>query len=93
MTVHITEAELARDPRSALEQVRQGNEVVIEQDREAVAVIRPAQPQAVTISEAVARARQREQERGHAVVLDPDFAEDVAEVVRNREPWNPPSWE
>jgi antitoxin (DNA-binding transcriptional repressor) of toxin-antitoxin stability system len=93
MTVHMSEAELARDVDAALEQVRQGNEVIIEQNREPVAVLKPAHPQPVMISEVIARLRQREKERGYAVVLDPDFAEDVAEIVRNREPWSPPSWE
>jgi hypothetical protein len=25
--------------------------------------------------------------------LDPDFAEDVEEILSHRKPWNPPSWE
>jgi hypothetical protein len=39
----------------------------------------------------IALAEQRERERGYAVTLDPDFAADVEEIVRNRKPWNPPS--
>ena len=31
--------------------------------------------------------------RGHAVTLDTDFAAGVEEIVRNRQPWNPPSWD
>ena len=31
--------------------------------------------------------------RGYAVTLDPDFAANVEEIVRNRQPWNPPSWD
>ena len=40
MTVHMTEAELARDLHRVLEKVRQGVEVVIEEDHRPVAVIK-----------------------------------------------------
>jgi hypothetical protein len=39
-TVHMSEAELARDLHSVLAQVQQGIEVVVEQDHRPVAVIR-----------------------------------------------------
>jgi hypothetical protein len=29
----------------------------------------------------------------YAVTLDPDFAAHVEEIVRNRKPWNPPTWD
>ncbi len=44
-------------------------------------------------SESIAIARRIEQERGYPVVLDPDFAEDVEEIIRDRQLWNPASWE
>ena len=40
-TVHITEAELARDLHAILAKVQQGIEVVVEQDHQPVAVLRP----------------------------------------------------
>jgi antitoxin (DNA-binding transcriptional repressor) of toxin-antitoxin stability system len=40
MTVRMTEAELARDLHTVLEKVRQGAEVVVEQDSRPVAVIK-----------------------------------------------------
>lgn len=40
ITVHVTEAELARDVRAILAKVRQGVEVVIEQDSLPVAVLK-----------------------------------------------------
>jgi antitoxin (DNA-binding transcriptional repressor) of toxin-antitoxin stability system len=91
--VHMTEAELARDLHGVLEKVRQGAEVVIEQDHRPVAVIKPHQGPGRMLSECIALAEQREKERGYAVTLDPDFAADVEEIVRNRQPWNPPSWD
>jgi antitoxin (DNA-binding transcriptional repressor) of toxin-antitoxin stability system len=90
--VHMTEADVARDFAAVLEKVRQGLEVVVEHDRQPVAVLRSAAPPRRTISECIALAEQREKERGHAVTLDPDFAADVEEIARNRKPWNPPAW-
>lgn len=92
--LHISEAELARDLHAVLEQVRQGGEVVVEQDHKPVAVIKPAPPApGRLLSESIAIARQREKEGGAPAVLDPDFADDVQEIVRNRKPWNPTSWD
>ena len=91
--LHISEAELARDLHAVLERVRQGGEVVVEQDHQPVAVLRPAEEQPRTLSESITIARQREQERGYTAVPDPDFANDLEEIVRNRQLWNPTSWE
>jgi hypothetical protein len=44
-------------------------------------------------SESIALARKHEEETGEAPALDPDFAADVEEIVRNRKPWNPPTWD
>jgi antitoxin (DNA-binding transcriptional repressor) of toxin-antitoxin stability system len=92
-TLHISEADLARDLHAVLEQVRQGDEVVVEQDHRPVAIMKAVQQTGRSLSESIAIARKLEQERGYAVVLDPDFAEDVEEIVRNRKPWNPPAWD
>ncbi len=73
--------------------VQAGAEVVIEPDAQPFAVIRAAAPVRRTISECIALAEAHEKETGHAPVLDPDFAADVEEIVRNRKPWNPRSWE
>jgi len=89
--VHITEAEAARDFHAVLAQVRKGAEIVIDEDDKPVAVLRAFEQPGRTISECIALAEQRE--RGYAITLDPDFAETVEEVVRNRQPWNPPSWD
>lgn len=89
----MTEAELARDLHGVLEKVRQGAEVVVEQDAGPVAVLRAVARKGRTLSESIAIARQRDLERGYSVTLDPDFAEAVEDVVRNRKPWNPPPWD
>ena len=91
--LHITEEELAQDLHATLEKVQQGAEVVVERDNRPVAIIRPPERRGRLLSEAIALAKQREEERGYAVTLDPDFAADVEEIVRNRKPWNPPAWD
>jgi antitoxin (DNA-binding transcriptional repressor) of toxin-antitoxin stability system len=91
--VHMTEAEIAGNFHAVLERVREGAEILIEEDHRPVAVLRAAEPPHRTISECIALAEQRERERGYAITLDPDFAEAVEEVVRKRHPWNPPSWD
>ena len=91
--VHISEAELVKDVRSILQRVETGAEVIIERDRQPVAVLRAAVPVHRKISECIALAKAHEEETGNAPVLDPDFAADVEEIIRERKPWNPPSWD
>ena len=89
----MTAAELVQNFASVLEKVRQGAEVVVEHNHQPVAVLRPTAPPRRTISECITLAEQREKERGYAVRLDPDFAADVEQIIRNRRPWNPPAWD
>jgi prevent-host-death family protein len=91
--IHISEAEAARDFAALLDRVRKGAEIVIEHDARPVAVVRPAAPVRRSLSECIALAKVHEEETGKAPVLDPDFAQDVEEILRNRKPWNPPAWE
>jgi antitoxin (DNA-binding transcriptional repressor) of toxin-antitoxin stability system len=95
--IHISEAEAASDFAGVLARVRAGAEIVIE-GREPIVVVRAGEVRAEPvhgrlISECVALAKAHEEEAGKAPVLDPDFAADVEEIVRNRKSWNPPSWE
>ena len=90
MTVHVTEAELARDLHAVLEKVRHGVEIVIEQDSRPIAVLKAAQVQGRKISEVIAAL---EASSANAVI-DEDFARDVEQGIKaHREPWNPPSWD
>jgi antitoxin (DNA-binding transcriptional repressor) of toxin-antitoxin stability system len=90
--LRVSEADAARDLAAILEHVQAGTEVVIERDAQPLAIIRAAAPERRTISECIALAEAHEKESGNAPVLDPDFAADVEEIVRNRKPWNPPTW-
>jgi antitoxin (DNA-binding transcriptional repressor) of toxin-antitoxin stability system len=93
--IHISEADAAQDFASVLARVRAGAEVVIETEggKLPVAVIHPPVPGRRTISECIALAKRHEEETGESPVLDPDFAADVEEIIRNRQPWNPPAWD
>lgn len=91
--IHISEAEAASDFAGVLARVREGVEVVIENDARPVAVVHPAEPLRRTVSECIALAKAREEETGEAPVLDQDFATDVEAVIQERKPWNPRTWD
>ena len=85
---------MAGDFDRMMRRVRTGTEVIIESGKRPVAVLRAAEPVRRTISESVTLAKAHEEETGEAPVLDPDFAEDVEEIIRShRKPWNPPAWD
>ena len=94
-TIHISEADAARDFPGLMAHVRAGTEIVIESDARAVAVVRPAgdefRPR--LLSESIALAKKHAQELGDEPRMDPEFAADLEEIIRNRRPWNPPAWE
>ena len=90
MTLHMTEAEVARDLHTVLEKVSQGVEVVIEKDSRPVAVIKAPMIRGRKISEVIAAL----EASGANAVIDEDFARDVEEGIRaRRQPWNPPAWD
>jgi len=91
--LRISETDAVRDLAAILKRVQAGAEVVIERDAQPFAVIRAATPARWTISACIALAEAHEKEAGEAPVLDADFAADVEEIVRNRKPWNPPTWD
>ena len=89
-TVHITDTEVKDNFAAVLDKIRNGIEVVVEQDHHAVAVIRSPKRSGRPISECIASARMS----GSKTTLDGGFARDVEEGIKSREqPWNPPSWD
>ena len=94
-TIHISEAEAARDFAALLARVRAGAEIVIESDARAIAVLRPAgnefRPR--LLSESIALAKKHAEELGYEPRMDPEFAADLEEIIRSRRPWIPPAWE
>src|SRR5947209_3672756 len=91
--VHMTEAEVSGDFAAVLRKIGQGEEVVVDRNGQPVAIIRPADQEPRTFSDLIALAEQRENERGYAITLDEDYAADVEQIVRDRKPWTPRSWE
>src|SRR5438105_3815872 len=95
-TVHMSEAEVARDLHAVLAKVQQGIEVVIEQDHRPVAVLKPSEPPKPgrTLSESLALAKAYEDNLGYAPVPDEDFAKDVqAGIDSHRDSFDPPAWD
>lgn len=91
--IHMTEAEVSSDFAAVLRKVGHGEEVVVDRNGRPVAIIKPADEAPRTFSELIALAAQRETERGYAITLDDDYAADVEQIVRERKPWTPRSWE
>ncbi|MGB6133540.1 MAG: hypothetical protein WCC14_18595 [Acidobacteriaceae bacterium] len=88
-TIHISEAEAARDFAGLLARVRAGAEIVIESDAHPVAVIHMPAPPRRSIEECIALLPQES-----PATIDEDFARDVRDAVdSHREPLNPPAWD
>lgn len=85
-TIHISEEEAARDFAGLMARVRAGAEVIIESGSAPIALVRPAAPASRSVSESIAIAEARTRERGYPAVMDPDFAADMEEIIRNRKP-------
>jgi antitoxin (DNA-binding transcriptional repressor) of toxin-antitoxin stability system len=89
-TLRITEAELARDALGILAKVREGVEVIVEQDLRPVAIIRTPESSGRPVSEILREAKRRNSK----VTLDSEFGQDLEAIIAAHEqPWNPPSWE
>jgi antitoxin (DNA-binding transcriptional repressor) of toxin-antitoxin stability system len=94
--IHISEAEAESDFGSVLARVRAGAEVIIESESGGppVAVVRAVGTRpGRLLSESIALAKVHAIELGYEPTMDPEFAADLEEIVRNRKPWNPPSWD
>ncbi|MDZ4798576.1 MAG: hypothetical protein SGI92_10475 [Bryobacteraceae bacterium] len=96
-TVHMSEAEVARDLRAVLARVQQGVEIVIEQDHRPVAVLKASAASTHPgrkLSECIAMAKAYEARLGYAPVPDEDFARDVqAGIDARRDSFEPPAWD
>lgn len=88
-TLHISEADLARDLDGVLEKVRAGAEVVVEKDHMPVAVIKPPHARSRKVSDILAAL-----DPNSTATVDADFARDVeAAIAWHREPADPPKWD
>ena len=88
--IHISEAEATSDFASLMARVREGTEVIIENDARPVAVLRSAEPHpGRLLSESIALA----EAHGSTVTLDGDFGRDLEEIINSRKPRNVSTWE
>ena len=85
----MTEAEVTSNFAAVLEKVRQGIEVVVEQNDRTVAVIKPVKGPGRPIDECIALAKAH----GSRTTLDEDFAKDLEEIVASRRPLDPSVWD
>jgi len=86
--IHMSEAEAASDFASLMAWVRAGSEVVIEQDEQPVAVVRPVETGVRRLSESLRLAR----EHASRATLDQDFGKDVEAAIDSHcAPLNPPA--
>jgi antitoxin (DNA-binding transcriptional repressor) of toxin-antitoxin stability system len=77
----MTEAEVTKNFAAVLEKLRQGAEVVVEQDHRPVAVISPLKGPGRPIDECIALARAH----GSGATLDEDFAQDLEDIIADEQ--------
>ncbi len=88
-TIHISEADAARDFAGLLARVRAGAEIIIESDAAPVAILHTPAPPRRSIEECIALLPE-----DSTATVDEDFARDVQDAVAaHREPMNPPAWD
>lgn len=88
-TIHISEAEAARDFAGLMARVRTGAEVVIDDGRVPVAVLHATSPTSRSIEECIALLPVNS-----AATIDEDFARDVEGAISaHREALTPPAWD
>jgi antitoxin (DNA-binding transcriptional repressor) of toxin-antitoxin stability system len=93
-TIHISEAEAARDFAGLMARVRAGAEVVIEKEAAPAVVLRIApEPRGRLLSESIALAEAHAKELGYEPLMDADFAADMEEIIRNRKPRDTSAWD
>jgi antitoxin (DNA-binding transcriptional repressor) of toxin-antitoxin stability system len=93
-TVHIPETEAVRDLPGLLARVRAGEEIVIEKEASPAVVMRVAvEPRGRLLSESIALAETHAKEMGYEPRMDPEYAADLEEIIRNRRPRDTSAWD
>ena len=92
-THRIRESDLAKELGSVLHRVEDGAEFIVERDEHPIAVIRPAVAFGRKISDCIALAVRHERGTVPVPVLEPDFANDLTEIVKNRKPREVAEWD
>jgi antitoxin (DNA-binding transcriptional repressor) of toxin-antitoxin stability system len=93
-TIHMSEAEAARDFPGLMARVRAGAEIVIEKEASPAVLLRvDAKPRGRLLSESIALAETHAKELGYEPVMDAEFAADMEEIIRNRKPRDTSGWD
>jgi len=92
-TIHISEADAARDFAGLMVRVRAGVEVVIDDASPAVKLSIVGARSGRLLSESIALAESHAREVGDEPAMDAEFAADVEEIVRNRKPRDTSAWD
>ena len=92
-TIHISEADAARDFAGLMARVRAGVDVVIDDTSPAVKLSIVAARPGRLLSESIALAEAHAKELGYEPVMDAEFAADIEEIVRNRKPRDTSAWD
>jgi hypothetical protein len=93
-TIRISEAEAIRDIKGLLARAYLGEEIVIEKEASSAVVLRVAvEPRGRLLSESIALAEAHAKEMGFEPVMDPEFAADLEEIIRNRKPRDTSAWD
>jgi antitoxin (DNA-binding transcriptional repressor) of toxin-antitoxin stability system len=87
--VHMSEADVAKNFAAVLQKVREGTEVVVEQDHRPVAVIKTVKGPGRPIDECIAIAKAR----GSGATLDEEFAKDLEEIIARRQSLDTSAWD
>lgn len=85
----MTDAEVAQDFSAVLKRLREGTEVVVEQDHRPVAVISAMKGPGRPIDDCIAIA----QTQASGSTLDEDFARDLEEIIADRKPLDASAWD
>jgi antitoxin (DNA-binding transcriptional repressor) of toxin-antitoxin stability system len=92
-TIHISEADAARDFAGLMARVRAGVEVVIDDASPAVKLsavtVRPGR----LLSESIALADAHARELGYEPAMDAEFAADLEEIAGKRKPRDTSAWD
>ena len=92
--IHISETEAARDFAGLLARVRAGDEIVIEKEASPSVVLRRAfELRGRLLSESIALAETHAKEMGFEPVMDPEYAVDMEEIIRNRKVRDISAWD
>jgi hypothetical protein len=93
-TIHISEADAAGDFAGLMARARTGIEIVIEKEAAPALVLRKAaEPRGRLLSESIALAEAHAKEPGDEPAMDPEFAADLEEIIRNRKPRDTSAWD